>query len=70
MTQQPKRLPGESNPAPDAAMQPVRSLGTESLAMGAGMRGGPFGPSEGGIVRSIAALLSRRKRCRDAKRVP
>ncbi len=75
MTQQRKRLPGEPNPVPDAdaAMQPVRgaqSLGRESLSMGAGMHGGPFGAGEGGIVRRIVALLSWRKRRRDAKGMP
>ncbi|MET0915441.1 MAG: hypothetical protein ABWY81_04485 [Jiangellaceae bacterium] len=75
MTQQPKRLPGELNPVPDAdaAVQPVceaQALGMESLAMGAGMLGGPFGTGEGGIVRSVVALVNRRKRRRDVKRSP
>ena len=75
MTQQPKRLPDEPNPVPDAdaTAHPVseaQALGMESLAMGAGMHGGPFGTGEGGIVRSVVALLNRRKRRRDAKRLP
>lgn len=75
MTQQPKRLPGAPNPVPDAdaAMQPVldaQSLGRESLSMGAGVHGGPFGAGEGGVVGRIVALLSWRKRRRHANRVP
>ena len=75
MTQQPKRLPGAPDPVPDAdaAMQLVRearSLGKESLAMGAGMLGGPLGTGEGRIMRSVVALINRRKRRRGAKRLP
>jgi hypothetical protein len=75
VTQQPKRLPGEPNPVPDAyaAIQLVRdaqSLGRESLAMGSGLHGGPFGTGEGGVVKSLVAILDRRKRRRDAKRLP
>jgi hypothetical protein len=66
VTQQPKRLPGEPNPVTDAdtAIQPVRDaqyLGRESLAMGSGLHGGPFGTGEGGVVKSLVALLDRRQ---------
>ena len=73
MTQHSKRLPSEPNPVPDAdaAIRPVRntSLGRQSLAMVSGMHGGPFGTGEGGVVRRLVALLDRRKRRRDAKRL-
>ncbi len=63
MTQQPERLPGETNPVPDAdapmrAIRDRQSLGRESLAMGAG--GG--GLAEGGLVRGIMQLVRRWKR--------
>ena len=66
MTHERQRRPGEANPVADAdaAMRPVRegqSLGKESLAMGAGTVGGPFGADEGGIVRGFLALLNQRR---------
>ena len=65
MTQQPERLPGETNPVPDAdapmrAIRDSQSLGRESLAMGAGAGGG--GLAEGGLVRGIMQLVRRWKR--------
>jgi hypothetical protein len=71
VTQHPERLPGETNPVPDAdasmrAIRDSRSLGRESLAMGAGAAGG--GLAEGGLVRGIMQLLRRWRRHRNAKR--
>jgi hypothetical protein len=67
VTQQPKRLPGESNPVTDAdaptrPVREARSLGIQSLAKGAGLAGGrPFGPGDGGIIKSLIEFLRKRR---------
>jgi hypothetical protein len=68
MTQQPQRRPGDSNPTPDAdaPMRPVREA--ESLAMGAGTAGGPFGTGGGGIAKGIFTFLDWRRRRKAARR--
>jgi hypothetical protein len=71
--QQPKRLPGEGNPTRDADA-PIRPLseadwlGRESLAGGAGLVGGIFGPGDGGFIRRILELRARRRSDETTKR--